>query len=87
MVKPEEKATRKAWDEQGCAVCRGGWEAGSRTGLRDVGASDALDARLYQCEICRAYWQERKGVTHEITVEEADALQQHPSFMRDVYSG
>ena len=82
-----EEAARKEWDQQGCAVCRGGWESGSRTGLRDVGASDALDARLYQCEICRAYWQERDGVTHEITLEEADALQQHPSFMRDVHTG
>ena len=77
----------KGWDLQGCTVCRGGWEAGSRTGLRDVGGSDALHARLYQCEICRAYWQEREGITQEISLEEADALQQDPSFMRDAQSG
>ena len=77
----------RLWDEQGCPVCRAGWESGSRTGLRDVGASHALHASLYQCEICRTYWQERDGVTHEITLEEADALQQDPSFMPDVYSG
>jgi hypothetical protein len=78
---------REVWDRQGCAVCRGGWESGSRTGLRDAGASDVLHARLYQCEICRSYWQEREGVTHEISLEEADALQQHPSFMRDAHTG
>jgi len=82
-----EIATPKDWEQQGCSVCRAGWEAGSRTGLRDVGASPALHARLYQCEICRGYWQEREGVTHEITVEQADALQEHPSFLRDVHSG
>lgn len=75
------------WERQGCSVCRGGWESGARTGLRDVGASDALHARLYQCEICRTYWEERDGVTHEIPLEEADALQQEPSFIRDAYSG
>lgn len=87
MIKLRQDDAGKQWDRQGCAVCRGGWESGWRTGLREVGASEALDARLYQCEICRAYWQEREGVTHEITIEDADDLQEQPSFMRDVHSG
>ena len=77
----------KPWSEQGCFVCRAGWESGSRTGLRHVGEVAQLGARLYQCEVCRTYWQELDGLTHEIALEQADALQEHPSFERDVHTG
>lgn len=77
----------KPWDEQGCPVCRAGWESGSLTGLRHVGNSDELHARLFQCEICRAYWEERERETHEVNVEDADALQEHRSFVRDLHGG
>lgn len=83
----EVSALPKPWEEQGCAVCRAGWETGSRTGLRHVGASEELNTRLYQCEICRAYWKELERLAHEVALEEADALQEHPSFVRDPLGG
>ena len=76
------------WDEQGCAVCRAGWESGSLTGLRPVGSNEELHARLYQCEICKAYWEEGlESRPHEIGIDEADARQEHRAFVRDPHGG
>ena len=62
-------------------------KTGSDTGLRHVGVSAELHARLYQCEVCRAYWEELEHSAQEITLDEADALQEHRSFERDGHTG
>ena len=77
----------KEWNDQGCAVCRDGWKSGSLTGLRRVGASNELHASLYQCEICRSYWRELERKAFEISLDEADTLQEHRSFVRDPLGG
>jgi hypothetical protein len=77
----------KKWHQQGCSVCRAAWESGSRTGLRYIGISDELHARLYQCNICHAYWEELERYAHEISPDEASAFQRHTSFLSNGQGG
>ncbi len=68
------------WNEQGCAQCRGAWESGDRSALAFVGVSYALHTRLYHCRACKSFWEELGRYAHEISSEEAEALQRDASF-------
>jgi hypothetical protein len=77
----------KQWQQQGCPACRAAWESGLRTGLRYIGVSDELHARLYQCNICRAYWEELERYAHEISSDQASAFQRLASFLPNGQGG
>jgi len=75
-------ATPKPWKEQGCPACRLAWESGTAEhGLRLVGTSNDLHARLYQCSACFVFWEELGRHAHETSPMEAVALKQARSFI------
>jgi len=59
----------KAWDSQGCEDCRRRWLSDGT--LPRFLAGDRSGYRLFQCELCGAYWEDAIRHAHEISEEEA----------------
>jgi hypothetical protein len=74
-------AVLKPWKEQGGPLCRAAWESGTRHDLHLIGSSIELHARLYQCNACSVFREELERYAHEVSPQEALAIEQTRSFV------
>lgn len=65
-----------AWEFQGCEQCRGAWSRGGGAPLRELGTNFEKHARVHQCQVCGAYWDENERYAAQISEAEAVALLQ-----------
>jgi hypothetical protein len=62
------------WERQGCDGCRAAWTRGGGEPLRLLGINYAKHARVHQCAVCSAFWDEGERSACQVTEQAARVL-------------
>ena len=75
------------WEKQGCDACRMAWARGGSEPLRLLGTNSAMHARIHQCALCRAYWEEGERSAWQVSEQEARSLLDEAEHVENVVYG